>query len=343
MSFCIHCGAQLPDEAKFCFQCGKPVTVVQAGEPMENEININESIIEAKPETGVVKIIRANEFLPIYDCRLFIDEKELCSLECKEGAEVSLPFGEHTITLLLGYTIIATKRFLVEEGKETILPFEVLTVSSGAFLNEDAELPEISFRKIPAWNKQEKRLETSAIQQSEKPSTLKIIRPYNQWYNRSCIVNLDGKEIAKLSNNRFVEQSVSPGNHTISIFLFGKQIGSCEIIVNEGEEKAICLNILQNGEQCTFEEKDDLDANIVDISKTLSNTGNVCPNCGGIMTFQTVSEREELGCGMILLCILLAATVVGLIILLLILRKKTVTYAVCQSCGYRKKVNYPGG
>ena len=67
-----------------------------------------------------------------------------------------------------------------------------------------------------------------------------------------------------------------------------------------------------------------------------------CPKCGGTMTVQTVVEDNPAGCGLILFYILLAVTILGLFILVpMLLRKKTetVTYAVCQSCGYRARVS----
>lgn len=67
--------------------------------------------------------------------------------------------------------------------------------------------------------------------------------------------------------------------------------------------------------------------------------GRTCPRCGGAMTIQTVSESRKSGCGTILLYVILALTILGLLIVIpLMLRKKTetVTYAVCQQCGYKK-------
>ena len=65
-------------------------------------------------------------------------------------------------------------------------------------------------------------------------------------------------------------------------------------------------------------------------------SGRKCPKCGGHMTVQAVSESRKGGCGMVLLYILLALTVIGILVIIpLALRKKTVTrtYAVCQLCG----------
>lgn len=67
-----------------------------------------------------------------------------------------------------------------------------------------------------------------------------------------------------------------------------------------------------------------------------------CPKCGGQLTVQTVVEDNPAGCGLILFYILLAVTILGLLILVpMLMRKKTetVTYAVCQSCGYRARVS----
>lgn len=69
--------------------------------------------------------------------------------------------------------------------------------------------------------------------------------------------------------------------------------------------------------------------------------GRTCPRCGGIMTVQTVSESRKSGCGTILLYVILALTIFGLLIVIpLMLRKKTetVTYAVCQNCGYKSRL-----
>lgn len=66
-----------------------------------------------------------------------------------------------------------------------------------------------------------------------------------------------------------------------------------------------------------------------------------CPKCGGRMQIQTVSESRKAGCLTILLYVLLAVSLLGLFILIpLMLRKKTetVTYAVCQSCGFKKRI-----
>lgn len=68
-----------------------------------------------------------------------------------------------------------------------------------------------------------------------------------------------------------------------------------------------------------------------------------CPKCKSEnIQFQTVTEARKTGCLTIILYILLACTILGLLIVIpLMLRRKTetVTYAVCQNCGYRWKVS----
>lgn len=73
-----------------------------------------------------------------------------------------------------------------------------------------------------------------------------------------------------------------------------------------------------------------------------ANSGRRCPKCGGEMNIQTVSESTGTGCFTVILYIILALTVIGLFILIpLALRKKTetVTYAVCQNCGYKERID----
>lgn len=72
-------------------------------------------------------------------------------------------------------------------------------------------------------------------------------------------------------------------------------------------------------------------------------SGRSCPRCSSHnITYQTVTEARKSGCGTVLLYVILALTVFGLLIVIpLMLRKKTetVTYAVCQNCGNRWRIN----
>jgi ribosomal protein S27AE len=68
----------------------------------------------------------------------------------------------------------------------------------------------------------------------------------------------------------------------------------------------------------------------------------VCPKCGGALQIQAVSEIKKRGCLSILFYIvLLCIPIIGWIALFCLLRgrkSKTVSYRVCQNCGYREKV-----
>ncbi|WP_147629912.1 MULTISPECIES: hypothetical protein [unclassified Oscillibacter] len=65
----------------------------------------------------------------------------------------------------------------------------------------------------------------------------------------------------------------------------------------------------------------------------------ICPKCGGQMQVQAVNETQRRGClTVIIYLILLCIPILGWIVLAMLLRgrkNKTVTYAVCQVCGYR--------
>lgn len=69
----------------------------------------------------------------------------------------------------------------------------------------------------------------------------------------------------------------------------------------------------------------------------------ICPKCNSEnISYQTVTEPRKSGCLTVILYILLACTCFGLLIVIpLMLRKKTVTvtYAVCQNCGHRWKID----
>ncbi len=70
----------------------------------------------------------------------------------------------------------------------------------------------------------------------------------------------------------------------------------------------------------------------------------VCPKCGGGMQMQTVSENQKRGCGTILFYILLLfIPVIGWVALAVLIfgkgKLKGVTYAVCQNCGHRVKID----
>ena len=68
-----------------------------------------------------------------------------------------------------------------------------------------------------------------------------------------------------------------------------------------------------------------------------------CPWCSSRnIHYQVINESKPMGCFTFLFYLLLALTILGLLIVIpLMLRKKTEThtYAICQSCGRRWRIN----
>lgn len=75
---------------------------------------------------------------------------------------------------------------------------------------------------------------------------------------------------------------------------------------------------------------------------TINKPKRICPKCHDEhISYQTVTEQKKTGCLMVLVYIFLAISCIGWLVLIpLLARKKdqTVTYAICQSCGYRWQI-----
>lgn len=68
----------------------------------------------------------------------------------------------------------------------------------------------------------------------------------------------------------------------------------------------------------------------------------VCPRCGGKMLPQTVAEMKRRGFFTIIFWLILCVISLGIIPLIFLIRgrkSKTITYMVCQRCGYRLNSN----
>lgn len=86
------------------------------------------------------------------------------------------------------------------------------------------------------------------------------------------------------------------------------------------------------------------------ISKQYTNQNNVpvskriCSKChSDNIQYQTLTEKKPMGCGTLLWYFFLFVTLIGWFILIPLFfsnkRQETVTYAVCQNCGHRWKVD----
>ena len=162
-------------------------------------------------------------------------------------------------------------------------------------------------------------------------------------------VYVDGDLKCTLGNGQSLSFLLPVGAHRLEIKTPGNGGTDRQITVSPGVEKNITfrLNMLADGmhEVLGTQEQELRDTtrqspvNAQPYVQPQQSGGRVCPKCGGTMAIQTISESRKAGCFTIILYILLAISILGLFILIpLMLRRKTetVTYAVCQKCGYKK-------
>ncbi len=172
-----------------------------------------------------------------------------------------------------------------------------------------------------------------------------VITRYFSEYNSDIPVDVfvNGARETFIANDETIKLTYDVGKYFVSLRQNGFVIHEEQIEINSGRTEFIRFEV------------DDSFANTNPTRQTMPvpnqaivypnpgiDSGRVCPRCGGQMQIQTVSESRKAGCGIILLYILLACTILGLLIIIpLMLRKKTetVTYAVCQKCGYTKPIS----
>lgn len=159
----------------------------------------------------------------------------------------------------------------------------------------------------------------------QKTAYFKIEREHRlRCQKRDFKVYIDGKSIGSLEDDSYLETSLSCGEHRIKII--DKEDGS---VVSKDRFKQE-----DNGVWVYF--------NPIDGSLEYGEEeGIICPKCGGRMSVQVVNEGKKAGCLTVIFYILLTITVFGIfIIIFLHLKKKdeTVTYAVCQDCGYKMRI-----
>lgn len=83
--FCTKCGASLPADAKFCIQCGQPITEQKTAQPFPNQL-------------CTLTIVRANQWFAINPAiKIAIDGS--ASYEIKNGASLTIPvsMGVHNV------------------------------------------------------------------------------------------------------------------------------------------------------------------------------------------------------------------------------------------------------
>ena len=166
-------------------------------------------------------------------------------------------------------------------------------------------------------------------------------------------IYIDGILVGKVAYGKDTTIQVDNGNHSLRLELNSGCKGGEDTIYVSPEQDSGFYTFKVAGLDCHTEVVDtDLKRGIQRPCMQESaayapvnyptSTGPTCPKCGGIMTMQVVTESRKTGCGTIILYILLALTILGLLIVIpLMLRKKTetVTYSICQKCGYKRIIS----
>ena len=110
MSFCIHCGAKMPDAAKFCPNCGEPA--------IETDKNVNKV---SSPKKGSIRVIRQSDFnTGAFECTVVLDDGQQQRLADGCGISIETTAGKHDVTILSAgkkkyYSVVVP-----ENGVETL-------------------------------------------------------------------------------------------------------------------------------------------------------------------------------------------------------------------------------
>lgn len=135
--FCIHCGTQLPDEAKFCSKCGKPTQDVNVSEP-ENEVKTKP---KDKPNNENNK--NSNN-VSLYATSKQINNK-LSSVD-KNNYFKSNPKEKEALTGIIRQNekIYAVGRATTKVDKDSVAGALLLTSDKAVFIRRSRFLPSIT-------------------------------------------------------------------------------------------------------------------------------------------------------------------------------------------------------
>ena len=189
------------------------------------------------------------------------------------------------------------------------------------------------------WNERE-------LDFDESEGTLSITRNSNSWNEEVAVqIWIDGVYEHDIFDGETIEISLPVGEYTVSLRQRGYELLSRLVDIQKGSSESIRFKVTQpthKAEKNVSSVSASSRSNPPAAGKPRNLGGHTCPKCGGIMTTQIVTESRKTGCGTILLYVLLALTIFGLLIVIpLALRKKTitVTYSVCQSCGFKRVIS----
>ncbi len=192
------------------------------------------------------------------------------------------------------------------------------------------------------------------------PVEVELFRRSSDWYGTiQSQVYIDDNPVAYLGNADRIYIGVEPGEHTLTVYMKNKvRLTDSAFFVAESGERlyyvyafddmvgnAKCIDTnCRRAQAVTYpaQQTAEVQAPVRKAPADRAPSGPRCPKCHGPMVTQMVSESRKAGCGTILLYVLLALTIFGLLIVIpLALRKKTdtVTYSVCQNCGYKRIIS----
>lgn len=146
-------------------------------------------------------------------------------------------------------------------------------------------------------------------------------------------VYLDYEKIGQITGGKTLNKKIASGSYTLNFVIGKSKIGEVGIDIEENANTDISF-IINGKNKPSFEVIGD---NYGQKSVKPKAAMPTCPKCGGVMTIQTVAEHKPMGC---LAALLLTICTLGIWLIVMLVRKKTktVTYQVCQSCGYKKKI-----
>ena len=178
---------------------------------------------------------------------------------------------------------------------------------------------------------------TGILSVTRKPGSWKNEIPVEIWINGACNHMVEDGDTVTIN--------LPSGEHTVELRLQGRNISTRLIEISDNSIESIVFVVAPPQNRSSANTRNTASNRVSSpLAARVANSGGgrTCPMCGGVMTIQMMTEPRKSGCGTILLYVLLALTVFGLLIVIpLALRKKTetVTYSVCQSCGYQKVIS----
>ncbi len=113
--YCHNCGAQIPDGAKFCTECGTPSTAAQAVSRIE----------PVQPQMCSLTVIRdASTWFGTIGAQVLVDGREAGTIRNGNRFTVGLESGNHTIELLMqGKTAGRASVYLADPYANNIFRF----------------------------------------------------------------------------------------------------------------------------------------------------------------------------------------------------------------------------